>query len=91
MKPYGADDIGRQRRETNAGVPRRRAALAIILFCILAALMNGVAIRDAVALNPYGPARRAWLLAAEPLAAVAERTRLPLLRQTLETWFHDED
>ncbi len=89
MEPYGSNDIGRQRRHAEAGVSRRHAALAIILFCMLAALMNGVAIRDSVALKPYGPARRVWMLAAEPLAAVAERTRLPMLRETLEKWFHD--
>ncbi len=91
MKPYGSDDIGLERRETNAGVPRRRAAVAIAIFCIAAALMNGVSIRDSVALKPYGPARRAWLFAAEPLAALAERTRLPWFRQTLEQWFHNSD
>ncbi len=91
MKPYGSDDIGLKRRETNAGVPRRRAAVAIAIFCIFAALMNGVSIRDSVALKPYGTVRRAWLFAAEPLATIAERTRLPWLRQTLEQCFHNTD
>ncbi len=90
MEPYGSNDVGRQRRDANAGVRRRQAATAIVIFCILTAFMNGIAIRDAVALKPYGTARRVWLAAAEPLAAVAERTRLPRIRQSLEQWLHDE-
>lgn len=91
MQPYGANDIGKQRRETGAGISRRHAARAIIIFCILAALMNGVAIRDAVRLKPYGPARQVWLWFAEPLATASEFSRLPMLRQTLDAWFHGEN
>lgn len=88
MQTYGENDVGRIRREREAGTPRARVTRALAMFCLLSALLNGVAFRDTLALKPYGRARQAWLAVAEPVATLSAWTRLNHVREFLKKRFH---
>ena len=76
--------IGDDRAVARKGLPLRSVLLALGVFYVVAALLNGVRIYEETARLPYGIWRTVWLTAAWPLEQLSAKTRLDRPRAWME-------
>ncbi len=76
--------IGDDRAAARKGLPLRSVLLAVGVFYVAAALLNGVRIYEETARLPYGRWRTVWLAVAWPLDRLSAMTRLDRPRAWME-------
>lgn len=78
-------DVGERRAAAEAGRPLRSVFVAVAVFYITAALLNGTYLYEEAQLREFGsPARKVWMVATRPLAQMSEFFKLHLLRDQVE-------
>ncbi len=65
-QPKHRRDIGEERAEAQLGASLRRVAAAVLVFYIIAGILNGRHLYEAAERRPYGRVRDAWLAALAP-------------------------
>ena len=80
----GSQDIGERRVAERRGAPFRAGLMAVFIFYVAAALLNGRHLYEDASRRSYGPAREAWMGALRPLARISERWGLDRLRAVCE-------
>ena len=71
-------DIGETR--VDEGVSLRHAALTVVVFFLVAAVLNGSALHEKASRRAYGNVRDAWMTATAPLDWLARNTGAGRLR-----------
>ncbi len=84
-------DIGEARANDHAGVRPSRVTRALILFYVIAALLNGEHLHEQAKLMPYGAWRDACVAITRPLAYTVRHVRLSQPRLWLEQRLHTEE
>jgi hypothetical protein len=77
-------DVGERRAAQAAGRPLRSVFLAVAVFYVSAALLNGTYLHDSAEKREYGIVRSVWVKLTHPLAEVSEFLKLHLLRDQVE-------
>ena len=79
-------DVGERRADAQAGVPFRRALVAVFVFYMVAAVLNGRALNEGASERPYGPVRDVWVGATAPLHWLSTTLRMDRLRSFFESF-----
>jgi hypothetical protein len=79
-------DIGELRAEKEAGVSLRHLVTALLVFYLVAAILNGRHLYEAAERRPYGPVRSVWLVALTPARAVSTALGADRLRASVENF-----
>ncbi len=80
----GIPEIEEQRHRAGCGCRPARAARAVFLFYLVAALLNADALERGASRMPYGRGRDVCLRVTAPLARVGHVLRLTALRRAVE-------
>lgn len=83
-------DVGDRRAAAKAGTTLKQACVAVVVFYIAAAILNGRAIHEQASRREYGPVRTVWVTATVPLRWVATTLRIDTFRSSFETILEDE-
>lgn len=78
-------DVGERRAAEHAGRPRLSVFLAVGVFYLSAALLNGRHLHEDAKTREYGATRDAWVAATRPLARLSSFLQLDRLRSSVET------
>lgn len=84
-------DIGEARAQDHAGVKPSRVTRALILFYVIAALLNGEHLHEQAKRMPYGAWRDACVAITRPLAYTSRHLYMSKPRLWLEHVLHTED
>jgi len=78
-------DIGERRAARHAGRSRASVFLAVGIFYLAAALLNGRHLHEDALKREYGPVRDIWVAATRPLHALSTALGLDRVRGAAET------
>ena len=84
VKPEDRRDIGEQRASAEVGTSLRRAAAAVLIFYIIAGVLNGRHLYEAAERRPYGRAREVWLTVLAPARGISMLLGADRLRAAVE-------
>ncbi len=84
VKPDDRRDIGEMRAEAQAGVSLRRLAAALLVFYLVAGILNGRHLYEAAERRPYGRVRDIWLAALAPARSLSVALGADRFRAMLE-------
>jgi len=77
-------DIGERRSEQGSGRSLRSVFVAVAVFYVSGALLNGSYLYEDAQQREFGPARTVWMKATRPLAEISEFLKLHVLRDQVE-------
>lgn len=84
VMPDDRRDIGEQRAAAEVGTSLRRAAAAVLIFYIIAGILNGRQLYEAAERRPYGRVREVWLAVLAPARGISMLLGADRLRSAVE-------
>ncbi|MEX2607000.1 MAG: hypothetical protein WD708_06610 [Kiritimatiellia bacterium] len=80
MSNSSHQDVGERRAELQAGRPLSSVYIAVAVFYVAAALMNGRFLHEEASKREFGKVRDIWVAATRPLADISTRLHLDAIR-----------
>ena len=84
MSSHQKLDVGERRAAQEAGRSLRSVFLAVAVFYVTAALLNGTYLYEDAAKREYGSSRTVWMTLTKPLAQASNFLKFHLFRDQVE-------
>lgn len=89
MSNSSHQDVGERRAEQQVGRPLSAVCVAVAVFYVAAALMNGRFLHEEASKREFGRVRDIWVAATRPLSELSTRLHLDAIRSGAEKLRND--